>query len=372
MAWLDKRDGKPTGSWVGEWSKGKKKRRFKTKREAEDYEAWCKMMNREPPTIDEGGPSSGELSYREVVALAKAAGGPRGRWTSERDPSLMQRIDFGVSVIGDLGITRVDRQALAKIRDHAAIKGRTNATRNRYVMAAHAVLSYAENEGIIPHAPKSPMLDEEETRKHRDILKVGQDDVILQEMTDAGFRIHAMCVDALIQTGLRSGELLKKLTPEQVHIEQVRDPETGQTVNVGVIQLQRGQTKNKKGRFVILSADIARNIKALIATGSMPDGYQLLDRFKQACERAGITGNLVIHSLRHTRNTRLRKAGISTKIRKELLGHMSDEANEIYDHTDIADLLAVEKKVQEYAGKVASVADEPQGQVVDFTKLGAG
>lgn len=361
MAYVDKKNGKATGSFVGEWPHGKtnpgptKKRRFKTMQEAKDYEAFTKLFGREPPTIDEGGPSVGELSYRQVVVLAKQSGGPKGKWKAERDPSLMQRIDFGVEVIGDLGISRVDRQALTRIRDHASIAKRSNATRNRYIMAAHAVLSYAENEGIIPHAPKSPMLDEEETRKHRDILKVGQDEIILREMENAGFRVHALCVDALIQTGLRSGELLKKLAPEQIHIEQVRDPETGETVNVGVVQLQRGKTKNNKGRFVILSADLARNIKALIATGNMPDGYQLLDRFKQACERAGITGNLVIHSLRHTRNTRLRKAGISTKIRKELLGHMSDEANEIYDHTDLADLLAVEKKVEEYAGKVRAV-----------------
>lgn len=355
MAYADKKDGKATGSFVGEWSKGKKKRRFKTMQEAKDYEAFTKLFGREPPSIEDGGPSLGELSYRDVAKLAKAAGGPSGKWKAERDPSLMQRIDFGVGVIGDLGISRVDRAALARIRDHASIRAKSNATRNRYMMAAHAVLSYAENEGIIPHAPKTPTLDEEVTRKHRDILKVGQDEQVLAAMEAAGHRVEAMCVDALIQTGLRSGELTKKLTPEQIKIEQVPDEE-GTAVLVGVIQLHRGQTKNNKGRIVILSAELAKNIRALLATGSMPNSDRLLDTFKLACESAGITGNLVIHSLRHTRNTRLRKAGIDKKIRKELLGHMSDEANEIYDHTDLADLLAVEKKVREYAGKLQAVA----------------
>jgi hypothetical protein len=54
MAYVDKRDGKPTGSFVGEWTKGKKKRRFKTLQDAKDYETFCKLMGREPPTIDEG------------------------------------------------------------------------------------------------------------------------------------------------------------------------------------------------------------------------------------------------------------------------------------------------------------------------------
>jgi site-specific recombinase XerD len=87
----------------------------------------------------------------------------------------------------------------------------------------------------------------------------------------------------------------------------------------------------------VFSADLALKIKAYIVAGSLPDGYQLLRHFKSACGRAGYTGNLVIHSLRHTRNTRLRKAGIDIKIRKDMLGHMSDEANHIYDHVDVQD-----------------------------------
>src|SRR5579859_5371818 len=106
MAYADKKDGKATGSFVGEWSKGKKKRRFKTMQEAKDYEAFTKLFGREPPSIEDGGPSIGELSYRDVAKLAKDAGGPTGKWKAERDPSLIQRIDFGVSVIGDLGISR--------------------------------------------------------------------------------------------------------------------------------------------------------------------------------------------------------------------------------------------------------------------------
>jgi site-specific recombinase XerD len=81
----------------------------------------------------------------------------------------------------------------------------------------------------------------------------------------------------------------------------------------------------------------------MIATGSLPKADKLLSTFKDACERAGYTGNLVVHSLRHARNTRLRKAGVSKKIRKEMLGHISDEANEIYDHVDLEDQLEAVK-----------------------------
>jgi integrase len=355
MAYADKKNGKATGSFVGEWPKGKnnpgpaKKRRFKTMQEAKDYEAFTKLFGREPPAIEDGGPSAGELSYREVVVLAKAAGGPKGKWKAERDPSLMQRIDFGVGVIGDLGISRVDRAALAQIRDHAVIRARSNATRNRYMMAAHAVLSYAENEGLITAAPKSPMLDETTTRKYRDILSYGQDEIIIAQMAADGHEREAKCVDILIQTGLRSGEL-KKLKPEQITIENIRDEE-GTEHECGVVRLGVGQTKNNKMRVAIFDAALAKYLKALAATDSVPDGYRLLDTFKLACERAGITGNIVIHSLRHTRGTRLRKAGVSDKLRQQMLGHISKEASEIYNHLDLTDQLEAVKKVQEYAGK---------------------
>ena len=349
MAYADKKNGKATGAFVGEWHKGKKKRRFKTMQEAKDYEAFTKLFGREPPSIEDGGPSLGELSYREVVVLAKAAGGPKGKWKAERDPSLMQRIDFGASVIGDLGISRVDRAALAQIRDHVSIRARSNATRNRYVMAAHAVLSYAENEGIIAGAPKSPMLDETTTRKYRDILSYGQDEIIIAKMEELGYAVEARCVDILIQTGMRSGEL-KKLTPEQITVEMVPDAE-GTEHECGVVRLNAGQTKNNKMRVCIFDPALAKYLKALVATNSVPDGYRLLDTFKNACERAGIQGNLVIHSLRHTRGTRLRKAGVPDKLRQQMLGHISKEASEIYNHLDLTDQLEAVKIVQEYAGK---------------------
>jgi integrase len=363
MAYADKKDGKSTGSFVGEWSKGRKKRRFKTMQEAKDYEAFCKLFGREPPTLEDGGPSAGEQTYRDVVALAKAAGGPKGKWRAQRDNSLMQRIEFGAHVIGDLGISRVDRAALAKIRDHASIRAKSNATRNRYMMAAHAVLAYAENEGIITAAPKTPMLDETITRKYRDILSYEQEEAILAKMVELGYAVEAKCVEILGQTGMRRGEL-KKLTPEQITIENVLDEE-GTNHECGVVRLSAGQTKNNKMRVAILEPSLAKYLKALVATNSVPEGHQLLTTFKSACERAGIEGNIVIHSLRHTRNTRLRKAGVSEKLRMQMLGHTSEEANRIYDHVDLTDQLEAVKKVQERAGKRGAAAKADHLQAID-------
>ena len=384
MAYIDKKDGKPTGSFVGEWPKGKKKRRFKTMQEAKDYEAFTKLFGRESIAIEDGGPSSGELSYREVVVLAKAAGGPNGKWKTD-DTDLYLRLDYCCDQIGDYGISRVTRGILKKITaslaNRPASPGKrgadktrggllSNARKNRYLSAASSVLTFAVNEEIIENKPSVPWLNETEDRRHRDILTPEQDEVVLGLIESHGNRVEALCLDCIAQTGLRQGEL-QQLAPEQITIEQVED-DTGTLVPVGVLHLKRGQTKNKQSRPVIFSAELAKQIRALIATGGLPKADRLLTVFQEACQRAGIKGNLVVHSLRHARNTRLRKAGVSKKIRKEMLGHMSDEANEIYDHVDLEDQLEAVKKLEEYAGKRRKRAAGAHAQVIDFPKNGAG
>jgi len=361
MAYADTRNGKHTGSFVGEWAKGRKKRRFKTLQDAKDYETFCKLMGREPPTITDGIQEGGP-TFAQVAEQCKAAGGPKGKWKAERDCSVIQRVDYCVTKVGDypIGYVHDHAQELAdKIvasLDRAVGPGKkhglSNATKNRYVNSGFgAVLTYAYKKRLIPSRPPLDLLDEVTTRKERDALNFGQDEVILRLMRENGDEVEASCCEALIETGLRSGEL-RKLAPEQITIEQVMD-EDGTNVPVGVITLAKGRTKNNRGRCVAFSADLAKTIKAIAATKSMPTKDRLLDSFKLAVKRAGYEGNLVIHSLRHTRVTRLRKAGISEEIRKKLVGHSSAAVHAGYDHVDLEDQLEVVKKVAEHAGKRA-------------------
>jgi integrase len=304
-----------------------------------------------------------------VARQCKDAGGPRGKWKAERDCSIIQRVDYCVTIVGSYPMSHVHDNAqemadkIVASLDRAKAPGKvhrlTNGTKNRYANAYGAVLKYAYKRRLIATRPPLELLDEVTHRKERDPLNFGQDEVILRLMREAGHTIHATCVEALIETGLRSGEL-RKLAPEQITIEQVRS-EDGTDVPVGVITLRKGKTKNNKARLVAFSADVARQIKAIAAAGSMPTKDKLLDTFKLAVKRAGYTGNLVIHSLRHTRVTRLRKAGISEEIRMKLVGHAGKDVHAGYDHVDLEDQLEVVKKVQEYAGKRSA-----QSSVIPF------
>ena len=42
------------------------------------------------------------------------------------------------------------------------------------------------------------------------------------------------------------------------------------------------------------------------------------------------------HSIRHTYNTELANADVSQEVRRKLVGHSSDEVNDIYTHLDVA------------------------------------
>lgn len=360
MAYADKRDGKHTGSFVGEAVKLGKKRRFKTLQDAKDYETFCKLMGREPPTVtDDGNPlkADGEKSFADVARLCLAAGGPKGKWNAERDDSVIQRVHYCIDVLGRYGISRVSRgvikDKLLTSLERAKAPGKrhllSNGTKNRYLTALSAVMTYAVHEEIIETAPSIPWLNEKDDRKERDILTLGQDEVVLRLMREAGDTREALCAEAILETGLRQGEL-QKLSPEQITEEEIED-EDGTLVHVGVFKIRKRQSKNNTFRFVILLPELAREIRAMVASGTLPKADKVLDTFKDACKRAGYNGNLVVHSLRHTRTTRLRKSGVEKTIRKQMIGHSTDQAHEVYDHVDLTDQLQAVKKVREYAGK---------------------
>ena len=370
MAYPDKRNGKPTGSFVGEWAKGGKKRRFKTLKDAQTYEALCKALGHEPPQFTEDGTpikANGEQTFAEVAAKCKAAGGPDGLWHEGRDRSVIQRLDHCVSVIGHYGISRVTRAVLEEITADLRKRparcalgdkrhGLSNATINRYLNAASAVLTYAELHKIIAFRPKAPLLPEN-GRERAIMPTVGEEDVILKLMREAGHHVEALCVEVLLDTGLREGELLN-LEPIQVTFE--TDQEGNEN---GWVNLYNDETKGKAARRVLIDAALGHKIKALIVSGGLPKAHQLLRRFKSAAKRAGYPANLVIHSLRHTLNTRMRQEGVDMKIRMKKLGHKSAATSMRYDHVTDADQLEAAKKLKRRAGKLPEVSE-----VVPFPK----
>jgi integrase len=310
-----------------------------------------------------------------VAIEAKAKGGPKGKWLRGRDTSIIQRVDHVTRIVGHIDIAAFKREHFQLIVDdlikrppsasNKRLRGPTNgaavlsnASINRYLNAASAVLTFAVKAEYRMGKPETPLLFEE--KNPRAILTSYEAEAaILRVMEANGDRVEALCVRVLVQSGMREGELLKWLQPRQITIET-----DGEQNEFGRIDLEDKQTKNNEGRKAYIDAQLARDLRAVMVRGELPGACHLLDTFKRAAKACGEPENLLIHSLRHTSNTRMRKEGVDIDIRMKIHGHKTVKTSQRYDRVDDGDQLAAAKKVLKARG------DKPEtAQVLPFGNL---
>jgi integrase len=129
---------------------------------------------------------------------------------------------------------------------------------------------------------------------------------------------------------MRAGEL-HGLNAEQIENEWIR--------------LKASQVKTKKARTVWIDPELARDFRALVAAGKRPHPKQLARLFKLAAESCGGNSELVIHSLRHTRATRLLEAGVDAQVTCEMMGWTSFNTMKRYRHVKPSMHVEAAKKV---------------------------
>jgi integrase len=355
MAYAEKHGDKLTGRWSGRVRvKGKTfHRTFDRRKDAEGYETFVKLMGEEPPTLS--GDTSG-ITFAQAAEECKRAGGARKRWKAGRDPSVIARLDYVVGVLGAYDIEAVDKKALEKVvesleRRRIGGKPISGGTINNYLNAASSVLSYALDCGYISRKPKLPRPPGGNARKL--VLSVAAERAILSHMLTQGWRNDALCVEWLLGTGMRLGELYK-LTPEQIGNDHV--------------QLYGDQTKNDTARLVYIDPDLGRRMRALVASGGLPKAYQLRRNFKRAAKACGQPSGMVLHSLRHTTATRLLDLGTNLQVTQQILGHKDINTTLRYSHV-AADLKleAAKKLASKYGQSAPESTVVPFGQKMDGT-----
>jgi len=347
MAYAEKRDGKLTGRWFGDVLVGPKgsqqrlRRAFETRKDADFFEVYCRQMGHAPAGFGDE-PGAGK-TFAEVAELCKAAGGPRKKWHRGRDKAMQQRLEYVTGFLGHHDIAQVKTEQLDALVADLRLKrvgGRplSDATINRYLDAASAVLTYALKKDHIGKKPEVPKLDE--ISKERGIFRSPeQEAAVLAAMRAQAHpeaKAKAFVVQVLLESGMRVGELYK-LRPDQIEN--------------GIIYLENEQTKTDEARTVWIGDELADQLRAYVRQNALPKAFRVLRSFKRAVQTCGFTGNLVLHSARHTRNTRLADAGVDIQVRMQMLGHKTEKTSRRYHHINVDKQLEAAKKVSELRGK---------------------
>jgi integrase len=326
----EKRNKKPTGRWIVDVVMNYKRHtaRVKSFEEARKTEAAIRGFDLPPEEVkdpDEGKPYTLGRLQREVAPTLY-----RGNSDEEYD---LARLATCVEIIGPkTPLTEVRYAALENLvevlRNKKTFYGKhyTNKTINRYLSCMSKALRWAHKRDLILGMPAIPRQKEQEGRIA--YLRDYEIPKFVEWIRDNERETTALCLETLMVTGMRVGELLS-LDPDQV--EQDADG------NYFVI-LEPEFTKTRRSRTIPIPQDLGDRLIAMLHE-KLPN-YELL---RQACLRASIKlklkDTITPHILRHTCATILTAQGVPSLVVADLLGHSNLATTRRYAHPTRASLI---------------------------------
>jgi len=232
-----------------------------------------------------------------------------------------------------------------------------NHTRNQIVYSLRMVVKEAVRAGVLHY---DPLAGVERFSTHdiaeRDILTEGDIEKLFPDDPAAFTAAWPMFSDGVmfataLSAGLRSGELraLKWqdinwqlsgiLIQRALSIKQVLGPPKGKEYRA--VPIPERTLGLLEAWFHSTAYDAVNDFCFPDADGYPLSRFTVLDRFRKALERARIETagrRIVVHSLRHTFNTRMRQRLADSDLRL-LTGHKDARMTEHYDHAGLVDRL---------------------------------
>jgi len=167
-------------------------------------------------------------------------------------------------------------------------------------------------------------------RKEKKLPSVLSKEEVIKLLDSVENLKHKAILYLVYSAGLRVGEVIR------LRIEDIDSKRM-------LIHVKQG--KGRKDRYTLLS-NVALDVLRQYAKKYRPESWlfhgedetrYLTDRsvqraFEKARDKAGITKNATVHTLRHSFATHLLENGTDLRYIQELLGHQSSKTTEIYTH----------------------------------------
>ena len=246
--------------------------------------------------------------------------------------------DSGIGANGSNGWSEVDDQLVSNYLRKLHELGYSDTTRARKVASAKSLFGFLLEEGVVRKDPTENLSSPRLGRSLPEALSVEDVGSLLESATHDDTRVsrrdHAM-LELLYATGVRVSELVS-LNVDDVSLDQgtVRcfgkgSKERMIPMHEQCVDALRKYMDTARGLFAgkRRSAAMFLNSRGQRLTRQ---GFWLI--LKGHAKRAGISGKITPHTLRHSFATHLLMGGAPLRHVQELLGHASITTTQVYTH----------------------------------------
>jgi integrase len=317
----DKKNGKPTGSWIWERQAGGKKlrKRFRDFAQAvqadKDYNAGKTPLGLVSASPAGAEPSEGRGAPRTLSAALEALEGVLWVGKKTRDEQL-DRVRRVLRWTGDPKLAEID-QTWADRVFKALAAGREVGSINRYTSPLRTVLEATRTRGWLRSIPAFQHLEEGEGRIR--VISQVEEVSLLDGLRRHGDALVALVVEQALDTGMRRSEIASK-------------PLLRQDAK-GRWWADLDETKAGVPRSVPLTPRALQAARHLALAGC-PEDHAIRyawDRVRTDM-KLDTDQEFTLHACRHTCATRLIERGIPTRVVQKWLGHKRLETTERYTH----------------------------------------
>lgn len=227
-----------------------------------------------------------------------------------------------LAFFGDVKVSAITKMKMLKFIQHLEEKGLANATINDYATSLKSIWKQAEIHNIKHY--KFDVYKKKRAKRREATLSQEQFEQLLKLLYPYQTDLKTVLLMSY-HSAFRLGEMLA-LKKSDIDFEQ------------GLVLLPYEITKSKKARYVPLHPRAIEHLKTLPDGRLITHGKTTLRTwFREHLKKLGIEG-IVLHSLRHTAISNLRRQGLNLLTIAEISGHRDLKTLQRYSHHDVNDI----------------------------------